>query len=293
MNKSIVALVIVVGTARLSLGGIETHHTTMTWEGSDEPGHSFTANPVPLFDSMGGTRRLSRVRIIFTQYWEGTMSLDNPLPLRQCVEYTEGFIEAQVAASACQGFEVLGQGPTRNGRIGADPMQQTLKTLTWNDPTLSFDFTLRDYPFDYLGCIGVGLITFRSARFSGGFSTFLVNNPEPDCSGGFLGGGPVGFSTPHRKIESQVTWEYHWIPSSCPVDLTTLSTPGSQFYGEPDGIVDSHDFFYYLDQFALGNLAVADLTTNARPGLPGYGVPNGAITNDDFFYFLIRYAEGC
>lgn len=59
------------------------------------------------------------------------------------------------------------------------------------------------------------------------------------------------------------------------------------------GTLNSDDFFYYLSQYAAGNLAVADLTSTAVPGAPGYGVPNGVLTGDDFFYYLSQYAAGC
>lgn len=60
-----------------------------------------------------------------------------------------------------------------------------------------------------------------------------------------------------------------------------------------DGIKDNNDFFYYLSNYAAGNLAVADLTTTAIVGAPGYGVPNGTLTSDDFFYYLSVFAAGC
>ncbi len=80
---------------------------------------------------------------------------------------------------------------------------------------------------------------------------------------------------------------------NCIPDLTTTAIPGSPGYGVPNGIVNNDDFFYFLSQFAAGNLAVADLTTTAIPGSPGYGVPNGVLNNDDFFYFLSQFAAGC
>jgi len=79
----------------------------------------------------------------------------------------------------------------------------------------------------------------------------------------------------------------------CAPDLTTTAIPGSAGYGVPNGILNNDDFFYYLSQFAAGNLAVADLTTTAIPGSAGYGVPNGVINNDDFFYYLSIFAAGC
>jgi len=80
---------------------------------------------------------------------------------------------------------------------------------------------------------------------------------------------------------------------SCEPDLTTTAIPGTPGYGVPNGVLNNDDFFYYLAQFASGNLAVADLTTTAIPGTPGYGVPNGIINNDDFFYYLSVFAAGC
>ncbi|MCA9287743.1 MAG: exo-alpha-sialidase, partial [Phycisphaerales bacterium] len=66
----------------------------------------------------------------------------------------------------------------------------------------------------------------------------------------------------------------------CPPDLTHTAQPGRPGYGVPDAILDNNDFFYYLNEFAAGNLAVADLTTTAVAGAPGYGVPNGVLNND-------------
>ncbi|MEZ6234984.1 MAG: GC-type dockerin domain-anchored protein [Phycisphaerales bacterium] len=79
----------------------------------------------------------------------------------------------------------------------------------------------------------------------------------------------------------------------CEPDLTTGAVPGVSGYGVPNGIVNNDDFFYYLAEFAAGNLAVCDLTTGAVAGQPGYGVPNGVLNNDDFFYYLAIFAEGC
>jgi hypothetical protein len=80
---------------------------------------------------------------------------------------------------------------------------------------------------------------------------------------------------------------------ACAPDLTTGAIAGQPGYGVPNGVLNNEDFFYYLAQYAEGNLAVADLTTGAIPGQPGYGVPNGVINNEDFFYYLALYAAGC
>ncbi|MEZ6233362.1 MAG: GC-type dockerin domain-anchored protein [Phycisphaerales bacterium] len=79
----------------------------------------------------------------------------------------------------------------------------------------------------------------------------------------------------------------------CAPDLTTGAIQGVPGYGVPNGVLNNDDFFYYLAQFAAGNIAVADLTTGAIPGMPGYGVPNGVLNNDDFFYYLAIFAAGC
>jgi len=79
----------------------------------------------------------------------------------------------------------------------------------------------------------------------------------------------------------------------CQPDLTSGAIPGQYGYGVHNGILNNDDFFYFLTQFAVGNIAVADLTTGAIPGTPGYGVANGIITNDDFFYYLTLFAAGC
>jgi len=66
-------------------------------------------------------------------------------------------------------------------------------------------------------------------------------------------------------------------PPSCPADLTG---PGGG--GDPDGVLDANDFFFYLDLFASGD-AGADLT----------GGPDGVIDANDFFEYLSLFAAGC
>jgi hypothetical protein len=90
-----------------------------------------------------------------------------------------------------------------------------------------------------------------------------------------------------------LTFEFANAGPSCAPDLTTGAVAGQPGYGVPNGVLNNDDFFYYLAQFAAGNLAVADLTTGAVAGQPGYGVPNGVLNNDDFFYYLAIFAAGC
>ncbi|MBX3364416.1 MAG: hypothetical protein KF866_06590 [Phycisphaeraceae bacterium] len=79
----------------------------------------------------------------------------------------------------------------------------------------------------------------------------------------------------------------------CQADLSGSSDPNDPAYGVPDGQVDASDFFYFLDQFVAGNLAVADLSGSSDPNDPGYGVPDGVIDASDFFYFLDIFVAGC
>lgn len=79
----------------------------------------------------------------------------------------------------------------------------------------------------------------------------------------------------------------------CPGDVSGSADPNSPDYGEPDGTVDAIDFFYYLDQFAQGNVAVADLTGSANPTDPRYSIPDGVLDASDFFVYLVLFTRGC
>jgi len=68
----------------------------------------------------------------------------------------------------------------------------------------------------------------------------------------------------------------------CPADLT-----GPDGAGEPDGVLDANDFFFYLGLFASGD-ADADLTDAG-----GSGNPDGIVDANDFFFYLQLFAAGC
>lgn len=107
--------------------------------------------------------------------------------------------------------------------------------------------------------------------------------------GNFLNqNGPVA-STLGIAPEHLVAWE----PARCRADLSGSSDPNHPMYGVPDGDVDGSDFFYFLDQFVAGNLAVADLSGSTDPNDPGYGFPDGQLDGSDFFYFLDIFVAGC
>jgi len=79
----------------------------------------------------------------------------------------------------------------------------------------------------------------------------------------------------------------------CAADLSGSSDPNNPAFGIPDGVVDATDFFYYLDRFAAGDLAVADLTGSIDPNNPAFGVPDGILDANDFFFYLTLFAQGC
>ncbi|MEZ6234313.1 MAG: right-handed parallel beta-helix repeat-containing protein [Phycisphaerales bacterium] len=91
-------------------------------------------------------------------------------------------------------------------------------------------------------------------------------------------------------------------PTTCPADLTHSAIPGTPGYGEPNGVLNNDDFFYYLSIFVehvgcAPNLvrcpSPPDLTSTAIPGAPGYGILDGTLQNDDFFFYLTLFAAGC
>lgn len=113
------------------------------------------------------------------------------------------------------------------------------------------------------------------------FAGAIINNNSLAANG-------IGIGT--RMYSGKINYT---VLTACKPDLTTGAIVGLPGYGVPNGVVNNDDFFYYLSQFALGNLAVCDLTHGAIPGGAGYGVPNAFLNNDDFFYYLTIFAAGC
>ncbi|MCA9286970.1 MAG: hypothetical protein KDA05_00210 [Phycisphaerales bacterium] len=156
------------------------------------------------------------------------------------------------------------------------------------------------------GTIAVGFSSFLTSRVgfvwtqSGGLErieTYLMAQGVPLPVGANLN-TPTAISDDGSVIAGFVLfgpgggWRVE-LGASCQPDLTTGAVAGQPGYGVPNGTLNNDDFFYYLAEFAAGNVAVCDLTTGAVAGQPGYGVPNGALTNDDFFYYLAIFAAGC
>ncbi|MFG0327400.1 MAG: GC-type dockerin domain-anchored protein [Phycisphaerales bacterium JB037] len=81
--------------------------------------------------------------------------------------------------------------------------------------------------------------------------------------------------------------------TGCPADLTGSSDPGAGDFGVPDGDADGDDFFFYLDSFIVGDLAICDLTGSSDPNDAGFGSPDGDCDGDDFFFYLELFVQGC
>jgi hypothetical protein len=177
----------------------------------------------------------------------------------------------------------------------ADPAWTNLALNTWYRTTTTVDYSTHRI-------VEISIDNLHDANppvtlDTSGLPWFLFGgpnwtNPRP-TDFRLFGSGAVGTGVP--DINS-VAWDNVGIEPGapgCEPDLTTGAIAGQPGYGVPNGVLNNDDFFYYLSQFAAGNVAVADLTTGAIPGQPGYGVPNGIINNDDFFYYLGLFAAGC
>lgn len=78
-----------------------------------------------------------------------------------------------------------------------------------------------------------------------------------------------------------------------PGDLTGSDDPSSPAYGVPDGIADSKDGTYFIQQFEARNASVVDLSGSSDPNDSAYGIPDGLIDASDYFYFLDQVVRGC
>ncbi len=151
-------------------------------------------------------------------------------------------------------------------------------------------------PYLYTG--GNLLVEIRQSGFSG----VSRSNDAVAASGGPGNGYGVNFSATWASGNDATSgglqgnfaiFQFSAGPGGCRADLSGSTDPNDPNYGVPDGLVDASDFFYFLDQFAGGNLAVADLSGSTDPNDPGYGVPDGSLDASDFFYFLDIFVIGC
>ncbi|MEZ6233702.1 MAG: GC-type dockerin domain-anchored protein [Phycisphaerales bacterium] len=137
----------------------------------------------------------------------------------------------------------------------------------------------------------VGEMTADAVGVSGDHLPFGGMSITPGYVRTSFPSGGNGF--PNLTIGSDAVLATASVLYACHADLTRGAIQGQVGFGVPDGVLNNDDFFFFLSQFAAGNLAVADFTTGAIQGQPGFGVPNGLITNDDFFYYLALFAAGC
>ncbi len=139
-------------------------------------------------------------------------------------------------------------------------------------------------------------LLIREGDFVDGVTVTRVYNIQDSCAMSADGRYVivrVDYIDPFSGLNFQGVMLFDRGEPGCPADLSGSSDPNDPAYGTPDGEVDLDDFFYFLDQFVAGNLAVADLTTASDPNDPGYGVPDGVLDISDFFYYLDRFVEGC
>ncbi len=196
---------------------------------------------------------------------------------------------------------IVGTGPM--GAIGLDRFMMLHDTIDGDrGPHVSTDdgeidaaagetFTLMGAAFDPGATLEITLddevIGLTTAGPAGGFAMAMTLDPGTPTDTYFLtvqdlATGAFGFAV--IDVLGAI---------GCPADLSGSADPNDPAYGAPDGVVDAADFFYYLDQFVAGNLAVADLSGSPDPNDPAYGVPDGVIDAADFFYYLDLFVAGC
>ncbi len=88
-------------------------------------------------------------------------------------------------------------------------------------------------------------------------------------------------SSASRTWGLSILWNQIMTDLPCPADLTGSSDPNDPIYGVPDGDADADDFFFYLDAFATGNMAVCDINEDTD------------CDAEDFFSYLDLFAAGC
>lgn len=141
----------------------------------------------------------------------------------------------------------------------------------------------------------VGAIENLGAGAFGPAVVFAVgSDPQAPGVGDFDQSGTPDLAIPSKDANTTaILLNTIVVAPACPADLTGSSNPSDPSFGVPDGVLDSNDFFFYLDRFAAGDLAIADLTGSSDPNSPSFGVPDGTLDASDFFFYLGRFAAGC
>jgi hypothetical protein len=196
----------------------------------------------------------------------------------------------------------LGLAPPAQGGGGA-PNASGAMTAFYDDPNTVVavvaggagnfgEMVFEGEPFLYDPDLGNLLMEIVTPTPATGDPQFGVSRASgsAESSRSFSGSSFGAVASPSSALRVEFTFT---VITECDPDLTAGAVAGQPGYGIPNGVLNNDDFFYYLAQFAAGNVAVADLTTGAVAGQPGYAVPNGIINNDDFFYYLALFAAGC
>ncbi|MBX3365154.1 MAG: hypothetical protein KF866_10340 [Phycisphaeraceae bacterium] len=224
------------------------------------------------------------------------VGFDHALDLRRffCRGVTPGFSTAvsEVTVRIYRGF------PPTGGHLVGQSIPGSGRT---NGTHFIADFdTLRLLPGDYFIAWTVAPLTGSIAVSFATAANYTTGRGEPNNAWLWNPGGGRGFPGNYLAVpqdldgNGQIGVNFRLVGEFvCPADLTGASDPADPSYGIADGQVDISDFFYYLDQFVAGNLAVADLTGSSDPSDPGYGVPDGMLDLSDFFVFLDLFAAGC
>ncbi len=212
-----------------------------------------------------------------------------------------------VFAGLLRGDDVGGVNEFTAWHRGADG---TLQKILRADDDISElpGFRYRDFDIVLIDDKGVvfiptEIINFRDQVFrallaftpsTGETQVLLVQGDDYDIGGEIVQVSNIGL--PRRRSSSwsdyphpsvSVAWpndesgRFHlrWPP--CAGDLTESASPNHPYRGFPDGVVDSEDFFFYLDAFSTDELDVCDMDDD------------GDCDADDFFSYLDHFANGC
>ncbi|MFG0325768.1 MAG: FG-GAP-like repeat-containing protein [Phycisphaerales bacterium JB037] len=140
------------------------------------------------------------------------------------------------------------------------------------------------------------IIENQGARAFAAAATLTTGlNPQGIAMGDLDANGSPDLVTPNQDANTTSIFLNNAADTGgdCPADLTGSSDPLDPTYGIPDGVANSDDFFFYLDGFVAGTLAVCDVTGSSDPNDPSFGSPDGDCDADDFFRYLDLFVIGC
>lgn len=184
--------------------------------------------------------------------------------------------------------------------LGGNRLQKQGQGLTPHTVTLTFDHPVYALAI-FIGDFGASEPgTLRIATSTGSFDEQIAEVAADENIDVFFGirddAGFISLRLVNTTAGDSIEYDdlqFTFVRRPCPPDISGSSDPSDPTYGLPDGRVDAADFFYYVDQFAIGNLSIADLSGSADPADSEYGTPDGLVDGSDFFYFLDLFVAGC